>query len=86
MDIDPDWSIECKVTTFMIKYVYKILEDFIEVIIRTAETAARDILFQVCAEELAEQQPEEPTVAFHHAVAQLLFLSQCMCRCIRLPT
>ena len=52
---------------------------------RTTATQARDKLFQVQAEELAEHQPEELAVAFHHAVAQLLFLSQHARRDIQLP-
>merc|ERR1712194_658146 len=66
-------------------HVYKILEEFVEVIKKTAATPARDNLFQVRAEELAEQLPEELAVAFHHAVAQLLFLSQKARRNIQLP-
>ena len=60
----------------MIKYVYKIVEDFIKVVKTTAATSARDNVFQVRAEELAEHLSEELAVAFHHAVVQLLFLSQ----------
>jgi hypothetical protein len=86
LGMDLDWSVGGKVTISMIKYVYKILEDFIEVISRTAATPARDNLFQVRAEELAEELPEELAVAFHHAVAQLLFLSLRARRDIQLPT
>ena len=69
----------------MIKYVYKMLEDRVEVINKTIATPARDNLFQVRAEELADHLPEELTVAFHHAAAQLLFLSQRARRHIQLP-
>ena len=72
-------------TILMIKYVYKILEDCIEVIKTTAATTARDNLFQVRAEELAEHVPEELTVSFHHAMTQLVFLSQRAHRDIHLP-
>ena len=84
--MDLDWSVDGKVSISMIKYVYKILEDFIEVISRTAATPARANLFQVRAEELAEELPEELAIAFHHAVAQLLFLSLRARRDIQLPT
>ena len=83
--MDLDWSVGGKVTILMIKYVYTILEDFVEVIKKTAATTARDNLFQVRAEALAEHLPEELAVAFHHAVAQLLFLSQRAHRDIQLP-
>ena len=76
LGMDLDWSFGGKVTISMIKSVYKILEDFVEVIKKTAVTPARYNLFQVRAEELAEHLPEELAVAFHHAVVQLLFLSQ----------
>ena len=83
--MDLDWSVGGKVTISMIKYVYKILEDFIEVIKKTASTPARDNLFQVRAGEVAEHLKEELAEAFHNAVAQLLFLSQRAHRDIELP-
>ena len=85
LGMDLDWSVWGNVTIWMIKYVYKILEDFIEVIKKTAATPARDNLFQVRAEELAKHLPDELAVAFHHVVAQLLFLSQRARRDIQLP-
>ena len=45
--MDLDYSVGGKVTISMIKYVYKILEEFIEVVKKTAATSARDNLFQV---------------------------------------
>ena len=71
---DLDWSVRGTVTSSMIIYIYKILEDLIEVIKKTALTLARDNLFQVRSEGLSEYLPEELIVAFHHAVAPLLFL------------
>ena len=85
LGMDLDWSVGGKVTISMIKYVYKILEDFIEVIKKTAATPARDNIFQVRAEELGEHLLEELVVAFQYAVAQLLFLSQCARRDVQLP-
>ena len=76
LGMDLDWLVGGKVTNSMITYLYKILEDFIEVIKKTAATPARDSLFQVQAEEVVEYLPEELAVTFHHTVAQLLFLSQ----------
>ena len=47
LGMDLDWSVGGKVTISMIKYVYTILEEFIEVVKKTAATSARDNLFQV---------------------------------------
>ena len=85
LGMDLNWSVGGKATIAMIEYVYKILEGFIEVIKKTAATPARDNLFQVRAEELAKHLPDELAVAFHHVVAQLLFLSQRARRDIQLP-
>ena len=85
LGMDLDWSVGGKVTILMIKYVYKILEDFVEVIKKTAATPARGNLFQVQADKLAEHSPEELAVAFHHVVTQLVFLSQRARRDIQLP-
>jgi hypothetical protein len=70
----------------MSKYVYKILEDLIEVTNRTTMTPTKDTLFQVWEEELVEYLPGELAAVFHHVVAQLLFMSQCVCRDIQLTT
>ena len=47
LGMDLDWSVAGKVTISMIKYIYKILEEFVEVIKKTAATPARDNLFHV---------------------------------------
>ena len=40
-----NWSVDGQVTVSMIKYMYKILDDFIEVIEKTAKTLARNNIF-----------------------------------------
>ena len=85
LGIDLDWSVDGKVTISMIKYVNKILENFIEVIKMITVTPARDNLFQIRAEELAEQLLEELVVVFYHTITQLLFLSLRVRRDIQLP-
>ena len=52
---------------------------------KTAAIPARDNLLQLQAKELAEHLPEELAVVFHHAVAQLILLSQRVRRDIQLP-
>ena len=47
LGMDLDWSVGGKVTISMIKYAYKILEEFIEVVKTTVATPARDNVFQV---------------------------------------
>jgi hypothetical protein len=59
----------------MTEYIKTIIADFPEEITTTKTTPAADHLFQVRGEEEACLLPEEQATAFHHAVAQLLFLS-----------
>jgi hypothetical protein len=59
----------------MNEYIKTIIADFPEEITTTKTTPAADHLFQVWNEEEACLLPEEQATAFHHAVAQLLFLS-----------
>ena len=84
--MDLDWSVGGNVILLMIKHVYKILDDFVEVLKRTRATPARNNLFRVQIEELTEHLLEELVGAFHHMVAQLLFLPQRALRDIQLPT
>jgi hypothetical protein len=59
----------------MAEYIKTILTDFPEEIRGTKTTPAADHLFQVRDEREARILPEEQATAFHHAVAQLPFLS-----------
>ena len=77
LGLDLNCSVGSKVIISTTKYIYKILKDTIEVIKMTVTTPVWDNLFQVRAEDLAEHLLEDLTVAFHQAVVQLLFLSQC---------
>ena len=58
----------------MIEYIKWTIADFPEEITSTKTTPAADWLFDVRPEGEAAILPEEQAVAFHHAVAQLLFL------------
>ena len=58
----------------MIKYLAKIFKAFPEEIRAAAATPAANHLFEVRDENKQKLLPEEQARAFHHSVAQLLFL------------
>ena len=66
---------EGKVMVNMITYIKNIIYDFPEEITAIRTTPAADHLFTVRDTAEARQFPEEQARAFHHAKAQLLFLS-----------
>jgi hypothetical protein len=70
-----DFSVKGKVMINMIKYIKNIIADFLEgnMVIRT--NLAMDYLFTVRDKYLAKPLLEEQARAFHHASAQLHFLS-----------
>jgi hypothetical protein len=70
-----DSSVKGKVTINMIKYVKNIIADFREEIVAISTSPATDHLFTVRDKSLTKPLPEEQARAFHHASAQLLFLS-----------
>jgi len=71
-----DFSSNAAVTFYMIPYIKKIFNAFPEKIIRVSSTPAVDYLFTVRPPTEAQLLPEEQAHAFHHTVAQLLFLSR----------
>ena len=85
LEMDMDWSKKGKVSILMIKYLYKILEDFIEDIRKSSVTPAADHLFKIREDTEKFRIPEELAVIFHTTVAQLLFVSQCARRDIQTP-
>ncbi len=70
-----DYSCEGKVIINMAEYINSIVADFPEEITGFRATPAADHLFDVRDPSEARPLPEEQARAFHHAVAQLLFLS-----------
>jgi hypothetical protein len=70
-----NFSEKGKVMVNMIEYIKTIINDFPEEIIVTRASPAADHLFTVRDETEAMLLPEEQACAFHHATAQLLFLS-----------
>ncbi len=70
-----DFSAKGKVMVTMIEYINFIIKDFPEEIMTTKMSPAADHPFTVRDPSLAKLFPEEQVMAFHHATAQLLFLS-----------
>ena len=64
-----------KVEVSMFEYLDKLIKEFPELITGSAASPAADYLFQVRDETEAKYLTEEQAVAFHHVVAQLLFLT-----------
>ena len=74
MTMDLDFSTPGKLRVSMIKYLAKIFKAFPETIRTAAATPAADHLIEVIDENERKLLPEEQARAFHHSVAQLLFL------------
>lgn len=73
--IDLDFLEDGKVKISMIKYLHKVLTEFPEVISNTSTIPDTDHLSKTRDPSKAHHLPEEQAAVFHHAVAQLLFLS-----------
>ena len=61
------------------------MDDFIENITKSSVTPSADYLFKIREDEEVKKLPEELAIAYHHTVAQLLFLSQRARRDAQLP-
>jgi hypothetical protein len=70
-----DYSCNGKAMVNMKEYIKNIILDFPEEIIGTKASPASDHLYKVWGLTLSKLPPEKQARAFHHAVAQLLFLS-----------
>ena len=75
LGMDLDYTAKGKVGISMIKYVNKILEEFLEELGASAATPAAEHLLQVRNDSKAEFLSEDKAQEFHHITAQLLFLS-----------
>ncbi len=60
----------------MILYIKNILNKFPKLVTGVASTPAADHLFKICAPSDAHCLPESQAIAYHHTMAQLLFISQ----------
>jgi len=78
LGMDLDYSEPGVFKVSMIPYIDKIHEDFPEEITSGAPTPHADYLFKIRDKNDPKYRalPEEQALAFHHAVAQLLYLSQ----------
>ena len=74
LGMDMDWIQDGTMIVFMIKYLQKAIEKFLEVIRSTAATHASEHLVQVWDEKDRKLLPEEQAQKFHHTVTQLLLL------------
>ncbi len=70
-----DFLAKGKVMVTMVESIKDIIKDFPEEITGTKTSPAGDHLFTVRDPSLAKALPEEQAMAFHRAMAQLLFLS-----------
>jgi hypothetical protein len=70
-----DFTEKEKVAINMIKYIKNIISDFPEEITAVLTSLAADHLFTVQDPTEVKPLPEEQVLVFHHATAQLLFLS-----------
>ena len=78
MDIDSA-SVPGTIIVSMIKYLYKVIEEFPEVLQGTKASSARYHLFTVRKDGKRKLLPEEQARQFHRTVAQLLFLCKRAC-------
>ena len=72
-----DYSFPRKARINMGRYIGTVLKDFPQAITTNSPSPAADHLFKVCDPSEARFLPESQAVAFHHTVAQLLFVSKC---------
>ena len=73
--MDMDWVTEPgTMIVSMIKYLYKVIEEFPEVIKGTISSPAGDHLFNVREDADRKLLPEKQARQLHRTVAQLLFL------------
>jgi hypothetical protein len=79
-----DYKVKGEVKITMVDYLKGVIGDFPEVIDGTAPTAASEHLFDVRPDEERVLLEEERARAFHHAVAQLIFVSSRACKDIQL--
>jgi hypothetical protein len=72
--MDLNFALDSIVQVPMITYTMKVISDFLEKIASSCTLPAGDHLFTVRAASEAKLLSEEQVQAFHHTVAQLLFL------------
>ena len=75
LDLDLDYLEKGLVVVSMIKYLQKVIKEFLEKITGSAATPAAEYLFMVHEPEFFMSLPEEQTQQYHHVVAQLMLMA-----------
>jgi len=75
LGVDMEFCDDGALEVSMIKYLKNVIEEFPEVIKGRAATPAHEKLFVIRDEKDAKLLDEERALAFHHMVAQLLFMA-----------
>jgi hypothetical protein len=75
LGVDMEFCDDGALEVSMIKYLKNVIEEFPEVIKGRAATPAHKKLFVIRDEKDARRLSEEQALAFHHTVAQLLFMA-----------
>ncbi len=83
LGMDLNFALDGIVQVLMIAYTTKVISDFPESITTSCTSPAINHLFTVWDALEAKFLPKEQAQAFHHTVAQLLFLCKCTHRDIQ---
>ncbi len=75
LGVDMEFCEDRALEVLMFKYLKDVINEFPEVITGCAATPAHDKLFKIRDKKEARKLSEEQSLAFHHAVAQLLFMA-----------
>ena len=75
LGVDMEFCEDGALEVSMFKYLKNVIEEFPEIIRGRAATPAHDKLFEIRDEAEAKKLNKEQALAFHHTVAQLLFMA-----------
>jgi hypothetical protein len=75
LGVDMEFCEDGALEVSMFKYLRNVIDEFPEIITGRAATPAHDKLFETRDEKEARKLSEEQALAFHHSVAQLLFMA-----------
>ena len=75
LGVDMEFCDDGALEVSMIKYLKNVIDEFPELIKGRAVTPAHDKLFVIRDGKEARKLSEEQALAFHHTVAQLLFMA-----------
>jgi hypothetical protein len=75
LGVDMEFCEDGALEVSMFKYLKNVIDEFPETIRGRAVMPAHDKLFEIRDKEEAKKLNEEQALAFHHTVAQLLFMA-----------